>query len=150
MAIEVIIDRSLWDSEACFVDDVPERPVPQPVVADLRTAIDRATRPELLDGLAHVVHRIAITEPRAEVVTTDDDVFLSPKQLAKRIPYTVGSIHTYVHAGKLVEGVHYVKKGNRTVFSWRAMRAWLTTTDKEVTTAPVIEPISQHTRRRTR
>lgn len=117
---------------------------------DLRAAIDRATRAELLDALAHIAHRLALTEPTADDVRTDD-VFLSTSQLAARIPFTVGSLNTYVSSGKLIENVHYTKKGHRTVWSWQAMKVWLTATEKEVTTQDdKLERITTQTRRRIR
>lgn len=116
---------------------------------DLRTAIDRASKAELLEGVALIAHRLAVLDAAAACASPDDDVFLSPKQLAERVPYTVGSLNTYVHAGKLIEGQHYFKKGHRTVFSWKAMKAWITCADKEVVDQEdKLEPITTQTRRR--
>lgn len=145
MAIIVEVDTSLWESMP--TEEAIPLATRQPAIA-LRTAIDRATRPELLEGLAMLAHRIAVTEPR-EDGGLDDDVFLSTRELSKRIPYTKGSLYTLLSLGRFVEGHHYLKKGNRIHWSWRAMKAWVMSNEStEETTTPVIEPISQHTRRR--
>lgn len=116
---------------------------------DLRTAIDRASKAELLEGVALIAHRLAVLGADSASASPEDDVFLSPKQLAERIPYTVGSLNTYVHAGKLIEGRHYFKRGHRTVFSWKAMKSWITSADKEVADQEdKLEPITTQSRRR--
>ena len=98
--------------------------------------------------MTQIVHRLTVLDAASAAATPDDDVFLSPKELSKRIPYTVGSLNTYVCDGRLVEGLHYFKRGHRTMFSWKAMKAWITTANKEVTDREdKLEPISTQTRR---
>jgi hypothetical protein len=118
---------------------------------NLRAAIDRASKAELLEAMTQIIHRLTVLDAASAAATPDDDVFLSPKELSRRIPFTVGSLTTYVYDGRLVEGLHYFKRGHRTVYSWKAMKAWITTTDKEVADQEdKLEPISTQTRRRSR
>jgi hypothetical protein len=50
------------------------------------------------------------------------------EELVRRLGgvYEVGTIRNLMSAGKLVRGVHYVKKNNgRVIFIWSAVKAWV-------------------------
>src|SRR5688572_1457644 len=50
--------------------------------------------------------------------------YLSVRELAKRVPYSEGSLRNLMSAGVLKRGVHYDKPAGRVIFRWDAMRAW--------------------------
>lgn len=58
-----------------------------------------------------------------------DDVgtpeYLSVRELAKRVPYSEGTLRNLMSAGVLKRGVHYDKPAGRVIFRWDAMRAWV-------------------------
>lgn len=114
---------------------------------DLRSQIDKATRTELLQALGQIAHRLALTEPTEADQQTEDQL-MTTKDTAKLISMTPASIDTYVSAGKLIEGIHFFRKGRRRLFSKKAMWAWATATKEVTNQEPEIEPFIT-TRRRT-
>jgi hypothetical protein len=51
--------------------------------------------------------------------------YLSIRDLAKRIPYSEGTIRNMMSRGTLRLGEHYVKPNGRVMVRWSAVNAWL-------------------------
>jgi hypothetical protein len=54
-----------------------------------------------------------------------EEVYLSVRQLAERVPYAEHTIRNLMTTGALHEGEHYFKRRGRVMFSWPAMRRWV-------------------------
>lgn len=85
----------------------------------------------MLDALAHISHRLSLTEPTNTDTQTEDQL-LTTKEVGKVISMTPASIDTYCSDGRLVEGVHFYRKGRRRLFSKKAMWAWATNAEQGV------------------
>lgn len=78
-----------------------------------------------------IAHRLALTEPTETDKQTDDQL-MPTKEIAKLISMTPASLDTYCSDGRLIEGVHYYRKGRRRMFSRKAMWAWATNAEQGV------------------
>lgn len=71
------------------------------------------------------------------------DLYLSARELAARIPFSVSSIRNMAQSGVFREGLHFFRKNGRMVFSWSAVRAWIEAGDEVA--AEVLEPAHRDT-----
>lgn len=77
---------------------------------------------------AQIVARLA----SGGIGTTDtDDEFLSPKELAERIPYSEATLRGFTQNGTFREGVEFTHKRRRVIFFWSAVRHWLQSVDAD-------------------
>ena len=52
--------------------------------------------------------------------------YLITRRLCEKIHYAEGTINNWVSAGKLVEGVHFIKpNGKNRLWIWEAMEEWI-------------------------
>lgn len=63
---------------------------------------------------------------------TNDETYVTVKELSEKIKYSQQSIYNMIHDGVFIKGTHYVKPSRKKVlFLWTAIHAWLESPKEE-------------------
>ena len=63
---------------------------------------------------------------------TNNEIYLTVKELSEKIKYSQQSIYNMIHKGVFIKDTHYVKPSRKKVlFLWTAVHAWLESPTEE-------------------